>query len=590
MIYCDLQGIYNKVINWSYTTTGAKGKALGMSIGNIQNYTYAYDIYGRLNQITTPAGNFNYTRVTDSNLIAQMSRPNGVTTTYTYEPHRDLITEVNNGGISIFGYTNNSIGNRTSMSRSGTAFAAPDTISYTFNDRSEVTDASSNVDSTYNYAFGFDPIGNRLTGNLAGITYAYTSNSLNQYTAVNTEQPTYDADGNMLTRNSWMQVWNGENRLVETSRGDTRLTFDYDYMGRRIEKKVFEGEAIVKDIRFVYNGYKLVEELNALNANVSLRHYTWQPNVLGFDFPLCNMEGQDQNIFYHIDANKNVTELIDSEGKKIVHYEYSPFGHITQQSDIFDFSFSFSSEYYDKETSLIYYNYRYYSPEQGKWISRDPIGERGGINIFSFVRNNPLNWWDSKGLDSCAEAQFIMAFQKYKMMKKEKARNTFPQVQKEANCILDALLGLLESVKNDPQIRAQEPSLDDDLDFLKKAAEYYKENYSTPDAWNPTGYTNDGYGLNLMGCKPAISGDRILEGPMNTLDTLIHEPQHDLGQMGIGHDKTIGNRSVDFGSVITNMLGHLRGYASRQKKDGCCEKTKTKINNLMDEIICNCKE
>ena len=57
-----------------------------------------------------------------------------------------------------------------------------------------------------------------------------------------------------------------------------------------------------------------------------------------------------------------------------------------------------STKYTDSETGLIYYGYRNYQPETGRWCSRDPLGEWGGINLFSFVHNNPPNLHDSKGL------------------------------------------------------------------------------------------------------------------------------------------------------------------------------------------------
>ena len=102
-----------------------------------------------------------------------------------------------------------------------------------------------NQNSAYNYAYNFDPIGNRLTANLAGTSYNYTANMLNQYTIVNSNQPTYDDDGNMLTNGSWSYTWNGENRMVQAVNGNTKLQFVYDYMGRRVEKKVFDGDTVV---------------------------------------------------------------------------------------------------------------------------------------------------------------------------------------------------------------------------------------------------------------------------------------------------------------------------------------------------------
>ena len=177
-----------------------------------------------------PMGDFNYTRLTNSDLISQMTRPNGVTSSWNYEDKRNLLIQVQNGSVSDFGYTNNAIGNRTAMSRAGSAFAIPDSISYSYNSRSEVIGAVSNQNSAYNYAYSFDPIGNRLTANLAGTSYNYTTNMLNQYTVVNSNQPTYDDDGNMLTNGNWTYTWNGENRMIQAVSDNTKLQFVYDYM------------------------------------------------------------------------------------------------------------------------------------------------------------------------------------------------------------------------------------------------------------------------------------------------------------------------------------------------------------------------
>lgn len=73
----------------------------------------------------------------------------------------------------------------------------------------------------YNYSYSYDPTGNRFSCNQAGEALTYTTNALNQYDTINTKPITYDADGNMLTRNGWTQVWNGENQMVETSK-DTK--------------------------------------------------------------------------------------------------------------------------------------------------------------------------------------------------------------------------------------------------------------------------------------------------------------------------------------------------------------------------------
>jgi RHS repeat-associated protein len=63
--------------------------------------------------------------------------------------------------------------------------------------------------------------------------------------------------------------------------------------------------------------------------------------------------------------------------------------------------FRFSTKYFDNETGLGYWGYRYYSPNLGRWINRDPIEEQGGINLYLFVSNDPINEIDFLGVTLC---------------------------------------------------------------------------------------------------------------------------------------------------------------------------------------------
>ena len=58
------------------------------------------------------------------------------------------------------------------------------------------------------------------------------------------------------------------------------------------------------------------------------------------------------------------------------------------------------AKYCDDETDLVYYGYRYYNPSAGRWLSRDPMGEPGGQNLFVFVFNNPTGFVDALGMDA----------------------------------------------------------------------------------------------------------------------------------------------------------------------------------------------
>jgi len=97
----------------------------------------------------------------------------------------------------------------------------------------------------------------------------------------------------------------------------------------------------------------------------------------------------DQSEYYYCyDANGNVTDLVDTNGTTVAHYEYDPFGNTTQQSGsaASQNPFRFSTKYLD-ETGLYYYGYRYYSPQLGRWPSRDPITELGSVLLRRSARH-----------------------------------------------------------------------------------------------------------------------------------------------------------------------------------------------------------
>ncbi|MPM80422.1 hypothetical protein SDC9_127469 [bioreactor metagenome] len=146
--------------------------------------------------------------------------------------------------------------------------------------------------------------------------------------------------------------------------------------------------------KFVYDGYKLVAEFDALNSDALLANYLWQP--MGLDVPLMRT-ANSANEYFVADGNKNVIELRDATGVIMDTYDYTPFGGVTHAGSS-DNPFQFSSEYHDSETGLIYYNYRYYSPVLGRWINRDPIEEEGGMNLYGMCENDNAGKLDKLGL------------------------------------------------------------------------------------------------------------------------------------------------------------------------------------------------
>jgi RHS repeat-associated protein len=103
------------------------------------------------------------------------------------------------------------------------------------------------------------------------------------------------------------------------------------------------------------------------------------------------------------DGNGNIVGLVNmSSGSGSAEYDYNAFGETVKAVGTAASAnpFRFSTKYTDADSGLIYYGFRYYCPATGRWLSRDPIKEQGGVNVYGFVGNNPLSRIDPFGLDA----------------------------------------------------------------------------------------------------------------------------------------------------------------------------------------------
>ena len=186
----------------------------------------------------------------------------------------------------------------------------------------------------------------------------------------------YDDIGNHSTNSS-----------TPNSSTPTLLSMSYDRMGRRVTKN---------NQRFVYDGYLQIANFELQTSNIKLQTFIWDPTEPVATRPLLWNRSASSAYYVH-DGNKNVSEIVDCEGLTEDHYEYAPFGAINNS---LNFShhvspWRFSSEYAEDDLALVCYSYRFYDPNIGIWLSRDPYKEEEST---FFVDNDPIGAFDWLGL------------------------------------------------------------------------------------------------------------------------------------------------------------------------------------------------
>jgi RHS repeat-associated protein len=113
---------------------------------------------------------------------------------------------------------------------------------------------------------------------------------------------------------------------------------------------------------------------------------------------LLNLNTAGQNYAYLYDGKGNVEAVLDAAQNVVAAFRYDPFGVLLNQTGSLKQAYGFSTKRTDPRTGIVFYQYRPYGPGSGRWFTRDPLGEAGGMNLYAFVGNNAVNWVDPWGL------------------------------------------------------------------------------------------------------------------------------------------------------------------------------------------------
>jgi len=412
-------------------TWGYDGEGRVNSFGqNTRTVGYGYDATGRLSTISYPAG-FTVSYHYDADGKLTTIKKNGTAmATYAYENTGRLGTRtLSNGAVTTSAYDGldrvnsiilsknavplwshaygfDAIGNRLwTQFGSGQgdvyqydAASQLTAVKYTATNPAQGYAAASNPAWTATCAY--DPASNRTTATEAAATTAYTVNAVNQYTQLSqggqNSTPTYNTQGDLLTHAGWTYAYDANVHLISATDGTATAQYEYDGLGRRVGKKL--GAQVLWHLN---SGLNLIE-----SYDVGASQPTSHIHEPGVNRPLATVAPNGNVTFHHQDILGNVIALTDGSGALIEEYRYSVWGKPTiyrngqAQGDntVPEGSFLFTGHQYDSEAKLHFARARTYSASLGRWLSRDPIGEEGGLNLYAYVENDPINWIDPDGL------------------------------------------------------------------------------------------------------------------------------------------------------------------------------------------------
>ncbi len=406
----------------------------------ISRFDYTYDADGQIQTWTRQAD------TTSTN-----------TFTFNYDPVDQLLgavlaqTGVATNILNQYVYSYDSSGNRTGQQIGSTATGANyNNLNQLYNIVSNgVTQFSGNITKTGVVAVA--GVSAAMTNGTNFASFVTTTNGTNliQINAIDQNLNTavtnyqlvisnngviatlvYDLNGNLVTNMTATATntyeWDGANRLTAINEaGTNRSEFTYDGVGRRVKIVEKTNNVAWSTKTFVWCGTEICEERNSAGTTVTRRFFGQGEQISG------------TNYYFTRDHLGSVREMTDTNGTLHARYDYDPYGVRTKVSGNMDADFAFTGHYTHLMSGLNLTLFRVYAPATGRWISRDPLTERAGINLYAYLEGNPLRDYDSLGLGPSLIPPFSIVGQFFDDM--EDAYNAAYQANIEAR--MNAITG-----------------------------------------------------------------------------------------------------------------------------------------------------
>jgi RHS repeat-associated protein len=214
----------------------------------------------------------------------------------------------------------------------------------------------------------------------------------------------YDEDGNRVEKlasdgRRWQYHWNGLGQLCAVDLpDDRRVELEYDALGRRTRERVRTcseaGEpTTTRELRWIWDGHHVLHEIEGERTTT----WYWHPN----SWALVGKQQGDQRWFVVCDQLGTPTQMFDETGEPVWRGHLDLFGQLELEiGEPSDCPFRWPGQQADDELGEVYNRFRYYAPNEGVYLSPDPLGLAGGLRLYAYVLD-PLVWFDFFGLESC---------------------------------------------------------------------------------------------------------------------------------------------------------------------------------------------